>query len=145
MFTRHTYQDELPPLLRSTQSGWISAFQSSATVGALFAALEGQLLVFVKGIAENQIPHASAKYQALVVLTYAAFFFSVSATVSALILTDECSELNSRAASKSESLEELNESIFGGSIQEILGVFGMKRPCRRIRAHCMYNPPSSLA
>ncbi|KAG8725490.1 hypothetical protein FRC09_015783 [Ceratobasidium sp. 395] len=132
---------ELPALLRSTQSGWISTFQASATVGALFAALEGQLLVFVKGIdPEKEVNHASAGYQALVALTYAAFFFSISATVSALILTDECTELNSRAASKkSEELKMYEDVKVQLTIEEILERYGMKRSCQRVRAHCTCN------
>ncbi|KAG8791345.1 hypothetical protein FRC12_009484 [Ceratobasidium sp. 428] len=128
---------ELPALLRSTQSGWISTFQASATVGALFAALEGQLLVFVKGIdSDKEINHASAGYQALVALTYAAFFFSISATVSSLILTDECTELNSRAASHSEDLKVYEEVEVQNTIEEILEKYGMKRSCQRVRTHC---------
>ncbi|KAG8790798.1 hypothetical protein FRC12_010971 [Ceratobasidium sp. 428] len=128
---------DLPTLLKSTQSGWISAFQSSATVGALFAGLEGQLLTFVKGIDDDIISHTSRGYQALLILTYITFFFSVSATVSALILTDGFAELSLRAApiDKKEKLDLLEKCPTVDTIEEIFEQHGVKKSCRYVKIH----------
>ncbi|KAG8723765.1 hypothetical protein FRC09_001851 [Ceratobasidium sp. 395] len=98
-------QRQLPPVVKSVQAGSQASFTSSATVTALFAAVEAQLLTFVQGMTDpgdNGTPprlnQDSKGYHALLILTYASFFFSISATVSSLILTDEFGELDYRAA-----------------------------------------------
>lgn len=64
---------------------------------ALFAAIESQLLTFVKGLNAPFKP-TSPSGQALILLTYLSFLFSISAAVSSLILTDELGELQMRAS-----------------------------------------------
>ncbi|KAG8791380.1 hypothetical protein FRC12_009323 [Ceratobasidium sp. 428] len=127
---------ELPMLLKDTQLGRISTFQSSATVSALYAALEGQLLVFVKGIPEEEIHHTSSGYQSLVALTYAALFFSISATVGSLMLTDQWAELNTRAAVKEDHLHEYKKISVADNMEDIIEKHGMKKSYRHIRANC---------
>ncbi|QRV85686.1 transmembrane protein [Ceratobasidium sp. AG-Ba] len=98
--------------------------------------MEAQLLGFVKtapGIKDT----SSTAYQVLVALTYVALFFSVSATVSSLILTDECTDLDVRAASKPKR-NELEEMEAGMSIDELLVEYGMRKSCWGIKIHWAY-------
>jgi hypothetical protein len=108
------------------------------TQGALFAAIESQLLTFVKAIDPKKIEPSSAGFQALLILTYAAFFFSVSATVSSLILTDEYGELDLRAASRPQDgdVAAVEKLPTHNSIEKMFQTYGISWACRPVRLHC---------
>ena len=100
----------------------------------LFAIVEVQLLSFVKNDAnfhQRSIGH-SAKH-ALLVFTYLALFFSVSATVSGLILTDEFGELPVRASRKRDPIQ---QGIFDSGSLDLLQTYGAKSSWIWVMWHC---------
>ncbi|KAG8783206.1 hypothetical protein FRC12_019963 [Ceratobasidium sp. 428] len=129
---------ELPPVIKSVQAGWLASFQSSATVAALLAAVESQLFTFVKGLSDKDpIDLNSRGYRALVTLTYASFFFSVSATVSSLVLSDQFGELGFNAAVKVGHLEEPTSGSHD-SLHEVLTRHGLSRATRPVKWHWIF-------
>jgi len=61
------------------------------------AAVAAQLFVFFKANQDSE-GNQTASQRAVVTLSYAAIILSISATISSLILTDEFSEMRTRAA-----------------------------------------------
>ncbi|KAH9049826.1 hypothetical protein EDB83DRAFT_2266689, partial [Lactarius deliciosus] len=88
----------------------------------LFAVIEVCLLSFVKNDAnfDRNVVGNSAK-DALLIFTYLGLFFSVSAAVSGLILTDDFGELPVRASRQRE------EGLFDSGTLELLQSYGAKR------------------
>jgi hypothetical protein len=155
-------KDELPNTIKSIQAGWQASFQSAATVvsvqtcinyilslnqfelpcsiqSALLAAVESQLFVFVKGLQPKDLEPSSPSGQALLLFTYLTFLCSISATVSALILTDEVGELQMRA-SDAKSQSRLNTFDSAGLIAEdsltILIHYGLHPWLKLFTLHC---------
>lgn len=90
---------ELPRLVESLRQGWITSFQAMAVVGALFAAGETTLIPFVKTTVLNgdgtpKLPAHPGLFKLLLAVSYGAFFFSASVTISSVILIDELSLLS---------------------------------------------------
>ncbi|KAG8767067.1 hypothetical protein FRC12_006462 [Ceratobasidium sp. 428] len=138
---RSACRGQLPPVVKSVQAGSQASFTSSATVTALFAAVESQLLTFVKGLTnpgDNETPPVldqnSKGYHALLILTYASLFFSISATVSSLILTDEFGELDYRAA-RADIVASRPKNILGESLNNFLSAYGMRWAARLVKYH----------
>ncbi|KAG8997333.1 hypothetical protein FRB90_012520, partial [Tulasnella sp. 427] len=93
-----TPEDELPKLVESVRNGWIASSQAIAVVGALFAAGETALIPFVKTATVDSegnplLPDHAGLFKCLLILSYGAFLFSASATISSLILIDKLGEM----------------------------------------------------
>ncbi|KAF8602504.1 hypothetical protein BDV93DRAFT_194356 [Ceratobasidium sp. AG-I] len=116
---------ELPCIMKSVQSGWQATFQASATVGALFAGTEAQLLSLVKSAFPDVIDPTSNGAKCLVSFTYLAFFFSISTTVCSLILIDKIGELDLRASTRNEELKNLTDTPLEEEVNKILKRFGV--------------------
>jgi hypothetical protein len=153
------FTDALPTTVEATRSGWLSTFQSAATVvrktkffrtsklifkpqSGLLAAVTAQLLVFFRtndafGANGDQKDHP--KREAVLTLTYVALILSIGATLSSLILTDEFSDIPIRAARSPygpESSKTEGDPIFLGKDWEILRTFGLRKSARFVVGHC---------
>ena len=73
------------------------------------------------------------------VLTYLAFFFSISATFSSLLLTDELGELQVRASHRESTLVPLDSSIIYEDPSELLNRYGARKIWRPVMWHCTYS------
>ncbi|KAG8942390.1 hypothetical protein FRC04_003786 [Tulasnella sp. 424] len=90
---------ELPKLVESVRQGWITSSQAIAVVGALFAAGETALIPFVKtaavdGDGKPKMPAHPGLFKLLLIVSYSAFLFNASATISSLILIDKLGEMS---------------------------------------------------
>ncbi|KAI0341251.1 hypothetical protein BDW22DRAFT_342670 [Trametopsis cervina] len=91
----------LPPYIQSLQAGWLAVLPSAAAVGGLLAATETSFLVFFKTPPQNpgdDFAATKASHNAILILTYIALLFSISATFSSLVLADEFAGLPDHAA-----------------------------------------------
>lgn len=70
---------------------------------------------------------------ALLIFTYGALFFSLSATISSLILTDEFGELPVRASRKANPEK---QGTFDSSAASLLEVYGARKSWRWVMWHC---------
>ncbi|KAI0067850.1 hypothetical protein BV25DRAFT_875925 [Artomyces pyxidatus] len=131
-FPRTNVAYELPPTVKSLNDGWLATCQSAAIVSGLFAIVEAQLLTFVKLPSSYTHPPSFAAMQALLVFTYSALFFSLSATISSLILTDEFGELPVRASRKSNPVK---QGTFDSSAASLLEVYGARKSWRWLMWH----------
>jgi len=135
----------LPTTVEATRSGWLSTFQSAATVSGLLAAVTAQLLVFFRtndafGANGDQKDHP--KREAVLTLTYVALILSIGATLSSLILTDEFSDIPIRAARSPygpESSKTEGDPIFLGKDWEILRTFGLRKSARFVVGHWLLS------
>ncbi|QRV85688.1 hypothetical protein RhiJN_13706 [Ceratobasidium sp. AG-Ba] len=131
--TRVTY--DLPATIKSIQTGWQMTFQSSAIISALFAVIESVLLFFFSSIGPDKLDSQSAGAQALFVFTYLAFFFSISATFSSLLLTDELGEIHVRASQRASTLIPLEAMDIHENTGELLKRYGARKTWKPVMWH----------
>lgn len=74
--------------------------------------------------------------QALLVFTYLAFFFSLSATFSSLLLTDELGEVQVRASQRESWLGPPEDLVIHEDPSKLLNHFGARKTWRPVMWHC---------
>ncbi|CAE7170063.1 unnamed protein product [Rhizoctonia solani] len=131
--TRVAY--DLPPTIKSIQAGWQATFQSSSIIAALFTVIESILLFFFSNIPAERLNPESAGGQALLVFTYLAFFFSLSATFSSLLLTDELGEVQVRAAQRASWLGPPEDLVIHEDPSKLLTHYGVRKSWRPVMWH----------
>ncbi|KAG9092183.1 hypothetical protein FS749_015937 [Ceratobasidium sp. UAMH 11750] len=131
--TRVSY--DLPATIKSIQTGWQATFQSSSVVSALFAVIESILLFFFSSLDPEKVRRESAGGQALLVFTYLAFLFSVSATFSSLLLTDELGEIHVRASQRASVLDPLDTMVIHEDTGDLLRRYGARRTWKPLMWH----------
>ena len=99
----------------------------------LFAIVEVNLLTFVKNEANFRRSVGHNSMHALLIFTYLALFFCISAAVSGLILTDEFGELPVRASRKRDPIQ---QGLFDSGTLDLLQSYGAKRSWIWIMWHC---------
>jgi hypothetical protein len=92
-----------------------------------------QLLSFFKNDANFHRSVENSAMHALLIFTYLALFFSISAAVSGLILTDEFGALPVRASRKSDPIQ---QGLFDSGTLDLLQSYGAKRSWIWIMWHC---------
>jgi len=100
---------------------------------ALFVLIEVHLLTFVKDESNYSRDTNKSARHALLIFTYSALFFCLSATVSGLILTDEFGELPVRASRKKDPIQ---EGVFDSNALDLLRSYGAKRSWIWVMWHC---------
>jgi len=105
-------------------------------VAGLFTLVEVQLLSFVKNDANFHRSVENSAKHALLIFTYLALFFSISAAVSGLILTDEFGELPVRASRKSDPIQ---HGLFDSGTLDLLQSYGAKRSWVWIMWHWAFS------
>jgi hypothetical protein len=106
---------------------------------ALFVLAEVHLLSFIKDESNYSPTRQTTKSarHALLLFTYSALFFSLSATLSGLILTDEFGELPVRASRKKDPIQ---EGVFDSGALDLLRTYGAKRSWIWVMWHCAFPP-----
>ena len=94
---------------------------------------EAQLLSFMKDSEHYVYTSDHAATKALLIFSYCALFFSCSATLSALMLTDEFGELPLRASQK-EGL--LKDGTYFASTSDLLELYGARPSWKWVMWHC---------
>ncbi len=107
---------------------------------ALFVIVEIHLLSFVKDESNYSRDTNKSARHALLIFTYTALFFCLSATVSGLILTDEFGELPVRASRKKDPIQ---EGVFDSGALDLLRSYGAKPSWIWVMWHCEF-PVRSL-
>jgi hypothetical protein len=149
--------DELPSTVKALNDGWLTTYQISTIVvraafftwytycilptltkhrrnqAALFVIVEVNLLSFIKDESNYSRHTNKSARHALLVFTYSALFFCLSATVSGLILTDEFGELPVRASRKKDLIQ---EGVFDSGALDLLRTYGAKRSWIWVMWHC---------
>ncbi|KAI0259384.1 hypothetical protein BC834DRAFT_635958 [Gloeopeniophorella convolvens] len=133
---------ELPSTVKSLNEGWLSTCQTAAAVSGLFAVVEVLLLAFIKDPVHYTHPHKHAAIQALRAFSYCALFFSCSAAISSLVLTDEFGELPVRASRKADPIK---QGIFDSSSASLLEVYGARRSWRWVMWHWLFSLMAAVA
>jgi hypothetical protein len=100
---------------------------------ALFVGVEVNLLAFFKDDANYHRSTTSSARHALLIFTYSALFFSLSAAISGLILTDEFGALPVRASRKPDPIQ---QGVFDSSALDLLQSYGAKRSWIWLMWHC---------
>ena len=100
---------------------------------ALLVLVEVHLLSFVKDESNYSRDTNKSARHALLIFTYSALFFCISATVSGLILTDEFGELPVRASRKKDPIQ---EGVFDSGALDLLRTYGAKRSWIWVMWHC---------
>jgi hypothetical protein len=95
--------------------------------------IEVHLLSFVKNESNYSRETNKSARHALLIFTYSALFFCISATVSGLILTDEFGELPVRASRKKDPIQ---EGVFDSGALDLLRTYGAKRSWIWVMWHC---------
>jgi len=78
----------------------------------------------------------SAAKHAVLIFTYSALFFSISATISGLILTDEFRELPVRASQKKDPIQ---QGVFDSGALDLLQTYGAKRSWIWVMWHWLFS------
>jgi hypothetical protein len=97
------------------------------------------LLLFISNISPEKLDRESPGGQALLVLTYLAFFFSISATFSSLLLTDELGEIHVRASQRASMLDPLDNMAIHEDTGDLLKRYGARRTWKPVMWHCTYS------
>lgn len=105
---------------------------------ALFVLVEVHLLSFVKDESNYSRHTNKSARHALLIFTYSALFFCLSAAVSGLILTDEFGELPVRASRKKDPIQ---EGVFDSNALDLLRSYGAKRSWIWVMWHCECQVP----
>ena len=150
--------DQLPPVVESMRSRWLSTFGSAATIVSrvshpayssnkmlmyhlridqqfsLLAAAQASLVAFFTDDKNFKSPQQGVQKAALI-LTYAAIILTISATISALTLTDELGTIPGRASRDPLHTTHPVRCIEGNS-WDILRYFGARKSMRWVTYHC---------
>ncbi|THG97520.1 hypothetical protein EW026_g4491 [Hermanssonia centrifuga] len=122
---------KLPETVQSLVEGWLKTFESSAVASVLFAGIESQLLGPMQTAAKNQ---SSVRGHVLLALTYIAFFCSISATMTSLVLTDSFGEITLHASRSMKAEESVLN--FDGTSSALLKRFNGGKGSRRwVKVH----------
>jgi hypothetical protein len=113
--------------------------RNSHSQAALFVGIEVNLLAFFKDDANYHRSTTSSARHALLIFTYSALFFSLSAAISGLILTDEFGALPVRASRKPDPIQ---QGVFDSSALDLLQSYGAKRSWIWVMWHCESFLPS---
>jgi hypothetical protein len=114
----------------------LGAFIHVVIQSTLLAVIQSVLLVFFNNLNPEKFNPDSPGGQALLVLTYLAFFFSISATFSSLLLTDEFGEIHVRASQRESMLEPLDSMAIHEDQGELLKRYGARRILKPVIWHC---------
>ena len=101
---------------------------------SLLAAVQASLVAFFKDDKNFKSSQSGVQATALI-LTYAAIILTISATISALTLTDELGAIPSRASRDPLHTTQPAEGIEGNS-WDILRHFGARKSTRWVTYHC---------
>ncbi|KAI0271228.1 hypothetical protein BGY98DRAFT_1100289 [Russula aff. rugulosa BPL654] len=136
MYRRTNIAYELPSTVKALNDGWLTTYQISTIVAALFVIVEVNLLSFIKDESNYSRHTNKSARHALLVFTYSALFFCLSATVSGLILTDEFGELPVRASRKKDLIQ---EGVFDSGALDLLRTYGAKRSWIWVMWHWLFS------
>jgi uncharacterized membrane protein YagU involved in acid resistance len=136
MYRRTNIAYELPSTVKALNDGWLTTYQISTIVTALFVIVEVHLLSFVKDESNYSRDTNKSARHALLIFTYSALFFCLSATVSGLILTDEFGELPVRASRKKDPIQ---EGVFDSGALDLLRSYGAKRSWIWVMWHWLFS------
>ncbi|KAI0247261.1 hypothetical protein BJV78DRAFT_950422 [Lactifluus subvellereus] len=136
MYRKTNVAYELPSTVKSLNDGWLTTYQCSSILAGLFAAVEVHLLSFVKTDSNYQKDIGSPARHALLIFTYSALFFCISAAVSGLILTDEFGELPVRASRKSDPIQ---QGLFDSGTLDLLQSYGAKESWVWVMFHWLFS------
>ncbi|KAH9974892.1 hypothetical protein BGW80DRAFT_121945 [Lactifluus volemus] len=137
MYRRTNVAYELPSTVKSLNDSWLTTYQCSAILAALFALLEVHFLSFVKNDAHFQNHHIGHPARhALLIFTYCALFFCISGAVSGLILTDEFGELPVRASRKSDPIQ---HGLFDSGSLDLLQSYGARQSSVWVMFHWLFS------
>ncbi|KAH8833355.1 hypothetical protein DL96DRAFT_1585821 [Flagelloscypha sp. PMI_526] len=134
---------ELPPLVEKFCSGWVSTLQSAATVAALLASVEAQLLGFFKQNLNTANVDQNI-HKAILTLTYVALIFSIGATMTSLLLTDEFSEIPMRSARAEAVSTNRNSDLIMETNWKILVLWHIKPKTKLVIWHWFVSLSISL-
>jgi len=136
MYRRTNIAYELPSTVKALNDGWLATYQISTVVAALFAGVEVHLLTLIKDETHYRKGVDNAAKHALLIFTYSAFFFSISATISGLILTDEFRGLPVRASRKKDPIQ---QGVFDSGALDLLQTYGAKRSWIWVMWHWLFS------
>ncbi|KAI0298222.1 hypothetical protein BC826DRAFT_998611 [Russula brevipes] len=136
MYRKTNIAYELPSTVKALNDGWLATYQISTVVAALFVGIEVNLLAFVKDDANYHRSTTSSARHALLIFTYSALFFSLSAAISGLILTDEFGALPVRASRKPDPIQ---QGVFDSSALDLLQSYGAKRSWIWVMWHWLFS------
>ena len=108
----------------------------------LFAAVESQLLVFIKDPSNLPKSMSDANQTALLAFCYLALLFNCSSTVSSFVLSNEFRKIGIRAA-KTDGLDRIEERILASDIR-LLQLFGASPLSKLVMWYCACDSPSQL-
>ncbi|KAH8833353.1 hypothetical protein DL96DRAFT_1811851 [Flagelloscypha sp. PMI_526] len=114
---------QLPNVVEKFCTGWVSTLQSAATVSALLASVEAQLLGFFKTNLGNSEPNIQ---KAVLLLTYIALILSIGVTMTSMFLTDEFSEVPTRSARAEAILPNCKEEVIVETNWKMLEIYHIK-------------------
>ncbi|KAH9056283.1 hypothetical protein EDB87DRAFT_1257901 [Lactarius vividus] len=136
MYCRTNIAYELPSTVKSLNDGWLKTYQISTVVAGLFAVVEVLLLFFIKNGANfHRSIVGNNTNNALLVFTYLGLFFSISAAVSGLILTDDFGELPVRASQR----DSMGSGWFDSGTWQLLQSYGAKRSGILVMWHWLFS------
>jgi len=136
MYRRTNIAYELPSTVKALNDGWLATYQISTVVAALFAGVEVLLLTLVKDQSNYRDGVTDAGLHALLIFTYSALFFCISATMSGLILMDEFRELPVRASRKKDLIQ---QGVFDSGALDLLQSYGAKRSWIWVMWHWLFS------
>ncbi|KAF8266946.1 hypothetical protein EI94DRAFT_1802339 [Lactarius quietus] len=87
-------------------------YQAAAVVSTVLSGVESQLLVFFKSSPNSTQQPAPAIFEFLLLLTYVALIFSISATISSLVLTENFGNVPMLVARFREKVKHITTSKF---------------------------------
>ena len=130
----HTARIPFPPMIRHLPAFFL------ATQSTVLAGIESQLLVFFKSSPDFTREPVPVILQYLLVLTYIALIFSVSATISSLVLTRNFGNVPMLVGRLQEKTRSMPMSPFESpSLRTRSGDDIIPRRWRVLEGHCMYQ------
>ncbi|KAI0341235.1 hypothetical protein BDW22DRAFT_338892 [Trametopsis cervina] len=120
---------ELPAAVRSVRDSWSATAAKAASICALFAVAETQLLVFVKDPMNFQQPTHHTAMKALLAFSYSGLVLGVSGAVSSLVLIDVFGEMGVRA-SRTQTIDTITSGTVIADDAKVLEMFGARRSLR---------------
>ncbi|KAI9463947.1 hypothetical protein BJY52DRAFT_876594 [Lactarius psammicola] len=127
---------EPPSTIKSMNDRWLATYRSSTILAGRFAVVEVHLLSFIKNDANFDKSVGNSVKHALLIFTYLALFFCLSAVVSGLILTYGFGELPLRASQEGDSIQQgLLDTGTLGPLQS----YGIKRTWVWVMRHWVFS------
>ncbi|KAG8857067.1 hypothetical protein FRB96_005997 [Tulasnella sp. 330] len=132
-FNENALNFKLPELVESQRQSWISYARTAGFAALFLCGVETKLISIVRSHGQGNAP--AFTYQVLLIFSYSALIFNMSAAISAFITIDRLGDMPNRIKKRFDSQELPPSEV---RYDHLLEDFGVGTACLWMKKHCVF-------